>query len=180
MGLVMGVFPTFLQSLSSLDEVTGCELWQSSSHLRADTVTKLPFSPSQVASSDSRVSSASVHPSTHPPIHHSSCPPFTVVAQSQFELCSASRPQSNSFTSSAHWCSFQPNVVPPSEQISKFPHQTGLADRPSPPSSFVRLQFLNQSMSSDRSDSDSLSLGSPVDTKPLIDHSIRPQKENEL
>ncbi|XP_075900728.1 transcriptional activator Myb isoform X2 [Nelusetta ayraudi] len=40
--------------------------------------------------------------------------------------------------------------------------------------------FLNQSMSSDRSDSDSLSLGSPVDTKPLIDHSIRPQKENEL
>lgn len=35
-------------------------------------------------------------------------------------------------------------------------------------------------MNSERSDSDSLSLGSPVDTKPLIDHSIRPQKESEL
>uniref|UniRef100_UPI0037E77912 transcriptional activator Myb isoform X1 n=1 Tax=Semicossyphus pulcher TaxID=241346 RepID=UPI0037E77912 len=39
--------------------------------------------------------------------------------------------------------------------------------------------FLNQSMSSEHSD-DSLPMSSPVDTKPLIDHSIRPQKENEM
>ncbi|XP_034555488.1 transcriptional activator Myb isoform X2 [Notolabrus celidotus] len=41
-------------------------------------------------------------------------------------------------------------------------------------------QFLNQSMSSEHSDNDSVSMSSPVDTKPLIDHSIRSQKENEM
>uniref|UniRef100_A0A671WC91 Transcriptional activator Myb n=1 Tax=Sparus aurata TaxID=8175 RepID=A0A671WC91_SPAAU len=40
--------------------------------------------------------------------------------------------------------------------------------------------FLNQSMSSEHSDSDSLPLNSPVDSKPLIDHTVRPQKENEM
>lgn len=40
--------------------------------------------------------------------------------------------------------------------------------------------FLNQSMSPEHSDSDSLPVSSPVDSKPLIDHSIRPQKENEM
>ncbi|KAM9839979.1 transcriptional activator Myb [Aulostomus maculatus] len=40
--------------------------------------------------------------------------------------------------------------------------------------------FLNQTMSPEHSDSDSLPMSSPVDTKPLIDHTIRPQKENEL
>ncbi|XP_071335156.1 transcriptional activator Myb [Trachinotus anak] len=40
--------------------------------------------------------------------------------------------------------------------------------------------FLNQSMSPEHSDNDSLPLNSPVDSKPLIDHSIRPQKENEM
>ncbi|KAG8011248.1 Transcriptional activator Myb, partial [Nibea albiflora] len=39
--------------------------------------------------------------------------------------------------------------------------------------------FLNQSMSSEHSD-DSLPMSSPVDSKPLIDHTIRPQKENEM
>ncbi|XP_067338721.1 transcriptional activator Myb isoform X1 [Channa argus] len=39
--------------------------------------------------------------------------------------------------------------------------------------------FLNQSMSPEHSD-DSLPMSSPVDSKPLIDHSIRPQKENEM
>ncbi|XP_049446548.1 transcriptional activator Myb isoform X1 [Epinephelus fuscoguttatus] len=40
--------------------------------------------------------------------------------------------------------------------------------------------FLNQSMSPEHSDNDSLPMSSPVDTKPLIDHTIRPQKENEM
>ncbi|KAM9339343.1 LOW QUALITY PROTEIN: transcriptional activator Myb [Symphorus nematophorus] len=40
--------------------------------------------------------------------------------------------------------------------------------------------FLNQSMSSEHSDSDSLPMSSPVDSKPLIDHTVRPQKENEM
>lgn len=40
--------------------------------------------------------------------------------------------------------------------------------------------FLNQSMSSEHSDNDSLPMSSPVDSKPLIDHTIRPQKENEM
>ncbi|XP_042359927.1 transcriptional activator Myb isoform X2 [Plectropomus leopardus] len=40
--------------------------------------------------------------------------------------------------------------------------------------------FLNQSMSPEHSDSDSLPVSSPVDSKPLIDHTIRPQKENEM
>ncbi|XP_041831035.1 transcriptional activator Myb isoform X1 [Melanotaenia boesemani] len=39
--------------------------------------------------------------------------------------------------------------------------------------------FLNQSMSPEHSD-DSLRMSSPVDSKPLIDHSIRSQKENEM
>ncbi|KAK2856317.1 hypothetical protein Q5P01_005052 [Channa striata] len=39
--------------------------------------------------------------------------------------------------------------------------------------------FLNQSMSPEHSD-DSLPMNSPVDSKPLIDQSIRPQKENEM
>ncbi|XP_035534015.1 transcriptional activator Myb isoform X3 [Morone saxatilis] len=39
--------------------------------------------------------------------------------------------------------------------------------------------FLNQSMSSEHSD-DSLPMSSPVDSKPLIDHTLRPQKENEM
>ncbi|GLD74933.1 transcriptional activator Myb isoform X2, partial [Lates japonicus] len=40
--------------------------------------------------------------------------------------------------------------------------------------------FLNQSMSPEHSDNDSLPMNSPVESKPLIDHSIRPQKENEM
>ncbi|XP_070843423.1 transcriptional activator Myb [Chaetodon trifascialis] len=40
--------------------------------------------------------------------------------------------------------------------------------------------FLNQSMSSEHSDNDSLTMSEPVDTKPLIDHTIRSQKENEM
>uniref|UniRef100_A0A7N6AXZ6 Transcriptional activator Myb n=1 Tax=Anabas testudineus TaxID=64144 RepID=A0A7N6AXZ6_ANATE len=40
--------------------------------------------------------------------------------------------------------------------------------------------FLNQSMSPEHSDNDSLPMSSPVDSKPLIDHSVRPQKENEM
>ncbi|KAI3364358.1 hypothetical protein L3Q82_011158, partial [Scortum barcoo] len=40
--------------------------------------------------------------------------------------------------------------------------------------------FLNQSMSSEHSDNDSLPMSSPVDSKPLIDQSLRPQKENEM
>ncbi|XP_078130862.1 transcriptional activator Myb isoform X3 [Sander vitreus] len=40
--------------------------------------------------------------------------------------------------------------------------------------------FLNQSMSPEHSDSDSLPMSSPVDSKPPIDHTIRPQKENEM
>ncbi|XP_049446550.1 transcriptional activator Myb isoform X3 [Epinephelus fuscoguttatus] len=45
---------------------------------------------------------------------------------------------------------------------------------------FSPSQFLNQSMSPEHSDNDSLPMSSPVDTKPLIDHTIRPQKENEM
>ncbi|TDH00357.1 hypothetical protein EPR50_G00187380 [Perca flavescens] len=40
--------------------------------------------------------------------------------------------------------------------------------------------FLNQSMSPEHSDNDSLPMNSPVDSKPPIDHTIRPQKENEM
>ncbi|XP_041815045.1 transcriptional activator Myb isoform X1 [Chelmon rostratus] len=40
--------------------------------------------------------------------------------------------------------------------------------------------FLNQSMSSEHSDNDSLTMSEPVDSKPLIDHTVRPQKENEM
>uniref|UniRef100_A0A4W6EE74 Transcriptional activator Myb n=1 Tax=Lates calcarifer TaxID=8187 RepID=A0A4W6EE74_LATCA len=36
------------------------------------------------------------------------------------------------------------------------------------------------SMSPEHSDNDSLPMNSPVESKPLIDHSIRPQKENEM
>ncbi|KAK5603857.1 hypothetical protein CRENBAI_026624 [Crenichthys baileyi] len=39
--------------------------------------------------------------------------------------------------------------------------------------------FLSQSMSPEHSD-DTLRMSMPVDTKPLIDHSLRPQKENEM
>ncbi|XP_044023982.1 transcriptional activator Myb isoform X1 [Siniperca chuatsi] len=45
---------------------------------------------------------------------------------------------------------------------------------------FSPSQFLNQSMSSEHSDNDSLPMSSPVDSKPLIDHSVRPQKENDI
>lgn len=48
------------------------------------------------------------------------------------------------------------------------------------PSSPLVSQFLNQSMSPEHSDSDSLPMSSPVDSKPLIDHSIQPHKENEM
>ncbi|XP_070781869.1 transcriptional activator Myb isoform X2 [Enoplosus armatus] len=40
--------------------------------------------------------------------------------------------------------------------------------------------FLSQSMSSEHSDNDSLPMSSPVDSKPVIDHTVRPQKENEM
>ncbi|XP_032399363.1 transcriptional activator Myb isoform X5 [Etheostoma spectabile] len=40
--------------------------------------------------------------------------------------------------------------------------------------------FLNQSMSPEHSDNDSLPMSSPVDSKPPINHTIRPQKENEM
>ncbi|XP_008295230.1 transcriptional activator Myb [Stegastes partitus] len=40
--------------------------------------------------------------------------------------------------------------------------------------------FLNQSMSPEHSDSDSVPMSSPVDSKPLVEHSARPQKENEM
>lgn len=40
-------------------------------------------------------------------------------------------------------------------------------------------QFLNQSVSPEHSDSDSVPMSSPGDTKPLIDH-IRPQKDNDM
>lgn len=39
--------------------------------------------------------------------------------------------------------------------------------------------FLNQSVSPEHSDSDSVPMSSPGDTKPLIDH-IRPQKDNDM
>ncbi|XP_055005539.1 transcriptional activator Myb isoform X1 [Boleophthalmus pectinirostris] len=45
---------------------------------------------------------------------------------------------------------------------------------------FSPSQFLTHSMSPEHSDSDSVHMVSPVDTKPLIDHSIRPQKDNEM
>ncbi|XP_026174770.1 transcriptional activator Myb isoform X2 [Mastacembelus armatus] len=45
---------------------------------------------------------------------------------------------------------------------------------------FSPSQFLNQSMSPEHSDNDSLPMSSPVDSKPLIDHSLRPHKENEM
>lgn len=35
-------------------------------------------------------------------------------------------------------------------------------------------------MSSEHSDNDSLTMSEPVDSKPLIDHTVRPQKENEM
>ncbi|XP_034756435.1 transcriptional activator Myb isoform X3 [Etheostoma cragini] len=40
--------------------------------------------------------------------------------------------------------------------------------------------FLNQSMSPEHSDNDSLPMSSPVDSKPPINHTIRPQKENKM
>ncbi|XP_029966616.1 transcriptional activator Myb isoform X1 [Salarias fasciatus] len=40
--------------------------------------------------------------------------------------------------------------------------------------------FLNQSMSPEHSDNDTLPVGSPVESKPLIDQTIRHQKENEM
>ncbi|XP_029351987.1 transcriptional activator Myb isoform X2 [Echeneis naucrates] len=45
---------------------------------------------------------------------------------------------------------------------------------------FSPSQLLNQSMSPEHSDSENLPMNSPVDSKPLIDHSIRPQKEDEM
>ncbi|XP_020494496.1 transcriptional activator Myb isoform X2 [Labrus bergylta] len=61
---------------------------------------------------------------------------------------------------------------------------TGTCPTPKPSSGrklpFSPSQFLNQSMSSEHSDSDSVRMSSPVDTKPLIDHNARPQKENEM
>ncbi|XP_072218084.1 transcriptional activator Myb isoform X3 [Leuresthes tenuis] len=44
---------------------------------------------------------------------------------------------------------------------------------------FSPSKFLNQPMSPERSDI-SLRMSSPVDSKPLIDHSARPQKENDI
>lgn len=41
-------------------------------------------------------------------------------------------------------------------------------------------QFLNQSMSSEQSNRDSLPMSSPVDSKPVINHALRAQKENEM
>ncbi|XP_033999422.1 transcriptional activator Myb isoform X3 [Trematomus bernacchii] len=40
--------------------------------------------------------------------------------------------------------------------------------------------FLNQSMSSEHSDNDSLRMSSPVDTKPVINHTISPHTQNEM
>ncbi|XP_031726337.1 transcriptional activator Myb isoform X2 [Anarrhichthys ocellatus] len=40
--------------------------------------------------------------------------------------------------------------------------------------------FLNQSMSPEHSDNDSLPMSSPVDSKPLINHTIRHQKQEEM
>ncbi|XP_042245775.1 transcriptional activator Myb isoform X3 [Thunnus maccoyii] len=45
---------------------------------------------------------------------------------------------------------------------------------------FSPSQFFNPSVSPEHSDSDSLPMSSPVDSKPLIDHTVRPQKENEM
>ncbi|XP_068433059.1 transcriptional activator Myb isoform X2 [Clinocottus analis] len=45
---------------------------------------------------------------------------------------------------------------------------------------FSPSQFLNQSMSPEHSDNDSLPMSSPVDSKPLINHTIRHQKEEEM
>ncbi|CAL9692322.1 unnamed protein product [Knipowitschia caucasica] len=40
--------------------------------------------------------------------------------------------------------------------------------------------LITHSMSPEHSDSDSVHMVSPVDTKPLIDHSVRPQKDNDM
>ncbi|KAF3849790.1 hypothetical protein F7725_019509 [Dissostichus mawsoni] len=40
--------------------------------------------------------------------------------------------------------------------------------------------FLNQSMSPEHSDNDSLRMSSPVDTKPVINHTISPHTQNEM
>ncbi|XP_069370722.1 transcriptional activator Myb isoform X1 [Paralichthys olivaceus] len=45
---------------------------------------------------------------------------------------------------------------------------------------FSPSQFLSQSMSPEHSDNDSLPMNSTVESKPQIDPSIRPQKENEM
>ncbi|XP_047243213.1 transcriptional activator Myb isoform X1 [Girardinichthys multiradiatus] len=63
--------------------------------------------------------------------------------------------------------------------------KTGRLTCSTPKSSPVRTlpfspsQFLSQSMSPEHS-IDTLQMSMPVDTKPLIDHSLRPQKENEM
>ncbi|KAF7230429.1 transcriptional activator Myb isoform X2 [Nothobranchius furzeri] len=58
--------------------------------------------------------------------------------------------------------------------ICSTPKSSAVSVLPFPPS-----QFLNQSMSPEHSD-DSLGTSMHVDVKPHIDHSIRPQKENEI
>lgn len=67
-------------------------------------------------------------------------------------------------------------------------HSTGSSHHSSPAFSntipefmeSVLDSFLTQSMSPEHSDSDSVSMVSPVDTKPNIDHSVRLQKDNDM
>ncbi|KAK1888648.1 Transcriptional activator Myb [Dissostichus eleginoides] len=74
-------------------------------------------------------------------------------------------PNQGSGTAHGAWATFTCSTPKPSP-VRKLP--------------FSPSQFLNQSMSPEHSDNDSLRMSSPVDTKPVINHTISPHTQNEM
>ncbi|XP_047430415.1 transcriptional activator Myb isoform X2 [Mugil cephalus] len=102
--------------------------------------------------------------------HHQAAAPALPLGQSCLpeESASATRAHSNNGTNNNN-----NNNSNSHQSGSTFSNNTEFMES-------VIDSFLNQSMSPEHSDSDSLPMSSPVDSKPLIDHSIQPQKENEM
>uniref|UniRef100_A0A3Q3QLH0 Transcriptional activator Myb n=1 Tax=Monopterus albus TaxID=43700 RepID=A0A3Q3QLH0_MONAL len=124
----------------------------------------LPY-PSWVSQSSLTGSSEGVamslphHQAAAPALHDQSCLPE--------ESASATRAHSNNSSNSNNNSNSHHSSPTFSNTIPEFMES-------------VIDSFLNQSVSPEHSDNDSLPMSSPVDSKPLIDHSLRPQKENAM
>ncbi|KAJ0060871.1 hypothetical protein NL108_001738, partial [Boleophthalmus pectinirostris] len=133
-------------------------LMSTENELRGQPSQTMPLSFSSWAN-QSCVTDSSEAVSMH---HHHTAAPALPLDQSCLPEESASATRAHSTSSSSHHSS--PAF---SNTIPEFMES-------------VLDSFLTHSMSPEHSDSDSVHMVSPVDTKPLIDHSIRPQKDNEM